>query len=498
VRLRTLACVAAILVACLEGARARAADPPIVQAARAGDTATVRRLLGSGVAIDAPAPDGATALHWAVRSGNAELVRLLVDAGADANAATRYRSTPLELAALNGDARTLGILLDAGADPAVPAAGGETVLMIAARTGRADAVRLLLARGVDVNAREPWQGETALMWAAGHGHPDVVRLLAAHNADLDARSLVLEFPEVKVDLATMVTTALPRGGFTALMFAAREGAEAAARVLADAGADLDRVDPDGTTALVIAIINAHYDVAAVLLEHGANPDLADAAGMSPLYAAVDMAHQEPLINRPLPKASGRLRPHDIVARLLERGADPNAALQKPLLMRQHNAGDAQLGAGAVPLMRAAKAGDAGLVALLLDGGATPDARTANGSTALMMAAARSGRALEPVSSTVQTLRALAARGADVHAANANGETALHIAVSGGDEIVRALVELGARLDATDRFGRTPYDVALGAPGGPAGRRGGGAGERGQVREQTAALLRDLMRASDQH
>ena len=72
------------------------------------------------------------------------------------------------------------------------------------------------------------------------------------------------------------------------MYAAREGAPDAARVLAEAGADVNLTDPDGTTALVVAIINGHYDTAAVLADKGADPNIADTAGMAALYAAVDM------------------------------------------------------------------------------------------------------------------------------------------------------------------------------------------------------------------
>ena len=86
----------------------------------------------------------------------------------------------------------------------------------------------------------------------------------------------------------MVTTAMPRGGLTPLMYAARQGAIDAARALADAGANLNLTDPDGMSALVIAIINAHYDVAPALLDKGADPNVADTTGMAALYAAVDM------------------------------------------------------------------------------------------------------------------------------------------------------------------------------------------------------------------
>src|SRR5262245_26294507 len=118
--------------------------------------------------------------------------------------------------------------------------------MLASRTGRPEAVQLLVANGANVNASETWQGETALMGAAAEDHPEVVALLAKSGADLNARSKIPEFPRVKVDAATMVFTALPRGGFTALLLAARQGAANGVRALAEAGADLNATDPDGT------------------------------------------------------------------------------------------------------------------------------------------------------------------------------------------------------------------------------------------------------------
>jgi ankyrin repeat protein len=373
--------------------------------------------------------------------------------------------------------------------------------MLAARTGNPEPVQLLIARGADVNARETWQGETALMWAAAEDHPEVVKLLAARGADLNAKSKVPEFPKVKVDLATMVTTALPRGGMTALMLAARQGAGNGIRALIEAGADLNAVDPDGESALVLAVINTHYDEAALLIDAGAGLNIGDAAGMTPLYAAVDMEHQEPFINRPLAKPSGRLRPLDVIKRLLDRGADPNVRLKTPLLMRQHNTGDPQLGEGATPLMRAAKVSDETIIGLLLDKGADPNLRLRNQTTALMIAASRAGRGVGPESSTIESMKLLLAKGADINAINDNGETALHLAVSRGDGLVKFLAEQGAQLDIKDKSGRTPLDVAMGVPGAPAGGRGrggrGGNAGPAPVRESTAALLKQLMSSRGQ-
>lgn len=471
------------------GIAAAPTDTPLIVAIEKGDVAAVRTLSRNRAAVTRATADGTTALHVAAREDRADLVSVLIRAGARADAADRYGITPLALAAANGSAPVVSALLAAGADALGRVGDGETVLMAAARTGRVDAARLLIERGADVNAREPWQGETALMWAAGENHPEMVRLLASHKADLAARSTVPEFPKVKVDLATMVTTALPRGGMTALMYAARQGAGDAVAALADVGAPLDAVDPDGTTALNIAIINAHNEVAAILIEKGANLDLADSAGMTPLYAAVDMQHQEPFVNRPLPKPSGRMQARDVVARLLARGANANATLRTPLLMRQHNGGDPQLGEGATALMRASKVSDVALMRVLLDHGADPRLKTRNGTTALHIAAARAGRNAPPEATAIEAITTLLDSGADIQAATEAGQTPLHAAVGRGDRLVRFLVERGAKLDARDAAGRTPLDVAMGVPGGRG--RGGQPPPPGQVFKATAELLKQL-------
>ena len=460
-------------------------DTRVIDAARRGDAAGVRALIQKKAPATAADPDGTTALHVAVQNDQIEIVQALLKAGAQANAATRYGVTPLALAATNGSPAVVAALIEAGANPNAANPDGETVLMDAARSGNLAVVNRLLAAGADVNARDTWRGETAVMRAAGENHADVVKRLAAAKADLDVRSKALGYPNIREDFSTMVFTAIPKGGFTALMLAAREGAHAAAAALVEGGANLDATDPDGTTALVLAIMNAHYDLAAMLIDKGANPNLGDASGMAALYAAVDMLHQAPMINRPLAKPSGKLRAMDVIARLLDHRADPNQGLKTPLLMRQHEFGDGQLGDGATPLMRAAKASDPASMALLLDKGADPNRAMKNGTTALMIAASRPGRGTT-VGQTVAALTVLLDHRADVNAATPDGATALHQAVGRGDEIVKFLVERGAKLDAKDKFGRTPLDVANGVPGGAGRGRGGAPGEPPPVYKETAA------------
>src|SRR6185503_7627999 len=229
---------------------------------------------------------------------------------ANVNAVNRYGVGPLSLAAINGNAAVVDALLEAGADAAAALPEGETVLMTAARTGNPVVVTHLIEHGAAVDAREQWLGETALMWAAARNNAAAVKVLLEHGAKPDLAS---NFTGYKRPIGGQ--TILPRGGFTALMFAAREGAIDAARALADGGADLNAGDRDGMTALILAIINAHYDLAVALLEKGANPDVADSTGMTPLYAAVDMNTLQFMHGRPTARPSGDLDSRDAIKAL---------------------------------------------------------------------------------------------------------------------------------------------------------------------------------------
>jgi ankyrin repeat protein len=292
----------------------------------------------------------------------------------------------------------------------------------------------------------------------------------------------------------MVSTALPRGGWTPLMHAARQGAFEGARAIADAGADLDARDPDGTTALVLAIINAHYDLAAMLLDKGADPNVADSNGMAAVYALIDMHTLAPMQGRPAPKLVGTTDAATLLAKLIAHGGDPNARLLRPVLGRHHGSGDPALGEGSTPFLRAAKTVDLDMMRLLLDVGADPALTRKDRTTALTLVAggrvggfpARTAEASTAL--TIEALKLCLDRGLDIDAFSTTGQTALHAAAGrGADDVVQFLADNGATLDLPDKQGRTPLDIALGV------RTGGRAARNAPtVHETTAALLRQLM------
>ncbi|HYV61408.1 MAG TPA: ankyrin repeat domain-containing protein, partial [Bryobacteraceae bacterium] len=324
-----------------------------------------RWLLLAGLALTLTAaddPDGTTPLHWAVRANDVTATQRLLRSGANPDAANRYGVTPLSLAAENASAPLIQVLLQAGAHPT------DSILMTSARTGNGEAVRMLLARGANANARESSLGETALMWAAAENHPDAVRALIEHGAKVDTRSDKLVYPKDRFGLEG-VTTILPRGDWTALMYAARQGSLEAARTLAEMGADLNLTDPDGTSALELAILNGHFDTAAMLTKKGADPNIADVTGMAALYASVDMNTLGEIYGRPARQSTDKLTALDLLPILLAHGANPNAALKSPTLNRAHTPGEPSLGEGTTPLMRAAKNGDTAAMRVLMAHGA---------------------------------------------------------------------------------------------------------------------------------
>jgi len=477
------------------------AAAPLVDAVKSGDKAAAIALIAKRVDVNAPEADGTTALHWAVHQNDLDLAERLLRAGAKANAKNDYGATPMSEAAVTGNADMIEKLLKAGADVESPNADGQTALMVVARTGRVDAAQALLRRGARVNAVEQWRGQTALMWAAAESQPAMVKALVAAGADVNARSTVNNWQrQVTAEPRAIYR---PAGGLTPLLYAAREGCLDCAKYLADAGADLNLADPEQVSPLLLSILNAHFDLAAYLIERGANPGKWDWYGRTPLYAAVDL-NTLPRGGRPDQPSLDATSSLQIIEQLLAAGANPNPQLKlaPPFRNIGNDRGlDGLLTIGTTPLLRAAKALDAPAIKTLLEKGANLSLPNTRGITPVMAAAGlgstdadtRGFYTTEDVQQrSIESLKLLLAAGADINAKDGTrGLTPLHEAARWGwNDVVRFLVEHGADLQAKDNRGMTPIDSAMGKAGGNS--RGG---QRIDVHEDTAALLRQLMAAS---
>jgi ankyrin repeat protein len=470
----------------------------LVDAVRSGDRATALALIQQKVNVNAPESDGTTALHWAVQKDDVDMVDRLIKAGANVNAKNDYGSTPMSEAAINGNVAVMDRLLKAGADPESPNGDGQTALMVLARTNNVEAAKLLLGRGAKVNAVEKWREQTALMWAAAEGQPAMTKLLVSGGADVNARSKVNNWERQVTAEARAI--ARPTGGLTPLLYASRQGCLECVKALAEGGADLDLGDPDNVSPLLIATLNGRWDVAKYLINKGANINKWDWWGQSPLYAAVDM-NTLPHGGRPDRPSLDETTSLDIIKLLLDKGANTN--LQLKLLPPYRSLGadrgvDGMLTIGTTPLLRAAKAMDAPVIELLLKHGANMSLSNNRGMTPMVAAAGvgsidadtRGWFTTEDVQQrAIASLDLLLKAGGDVNAADPQrGSTLLHgAAFWGWNDVVKYLVQKGAKLDAKDNRGFTPIDSALGKAGGNS--RGG---QRIDVHQDTADLLKQLM------
>ena len=375
---RLASCSAVVLLALASVGNA-ASDARLVQAARDRDAASVRALLAEGADVNATQPDGTTALHWAAHWDDLDTADLLIRRDANVNAMNELGATPLWVSCVHGGAPMIERLLQAGADVNAALPSGETPLMTAARTGIVEAVRALLNHGADVDAIEFSRGQTALMWAVAQRHTDVAGLLIQHGADVRARSsirrVIVNTGTAGGDAEFEGSMVVPedRGGYTALLFAARHGDVASARLLLDAGADANDTAPTGTSALVVAAHGGHAALATFLLEQGADPNAAD-AGYTALHAAVLRGDDE------------------LLQALLAHGADPNTRLARATPFRRLGRDWAMdwTWVGATPFWMAAMFADAAMMQALAAGGAVPGATREDGTTSRHGAARHAG------------------------------------------------------------------------------------------------------------
>jgi ankyrin repeat protein len=513
-------------------ARRSPGEVGLIEAAEQGDRAAALRVLAKGADPNAPGPDGTTAIMWAASNDDLELARALIKAGANVTLQNRFGTSALTEAAIVGSATVIDALLKAGADPNTKNPEGETALMAAARSGHLDAAKRLVDGGADVNAKERWGGQSALMWAAAQSQAEMVKFLASRGADVNARGIVRQW-ERKV-ITEPRPKDLNKGGFTPLLYAAREGCVECARHLIAAGADPDLGDPERITPLNMALLNLHFQFAADMIKAGGDVDKWDLFGRSPLYMAADVSTLPVKGNGAMAviPSEDPVTALEVGKLLLEAGANPNLQLKRRPPYRdvpQDRGGDTILAQGATALLRAARAGDAPFVDLLLKHKALVDLPSKEGVTPLMAAAgvefgARVTRGRNRTNEgVIATMRLLLDAGADINArmvtearrvvpdgaayrtAAAVGragrgsqvpsasavphETALHGAAERGfTALVKFLAENGADLQAKDANGRTALDLAkgLGLPG-----------VRQAAREpfpETVALIESLMAA----
>jgi uncharacterized protein len=502
---RFAVCCFALLVA---SSAVAVADSRLVDAVRQRDSGLVSALIKAGVDVNAPQPDGATPIFWAVYNDDLAMVDVLVRARANVNVADDTGVTPLYLACGNQNAQVVVKLLGSGANPNAVLLNGETPLMNCARTGNAASVRALIAAGATIDAKETARDQTALMWAAAEAHPAAVQALLEAGADFRTRSRIYT-QAVAGDSSQRLSRSydVRRGGSTPLLFAVRVGDLESTRLLIAAGANPNDALADGMSALTLAAYNGQASVAVELLEKGANPNDAT-IGFTALHAAILRADSNrslsPGLTVLVEKAyRGPANAIDLVKALLAHGADPNARMTRGTPLRRQTADYNLLTprTGVTPYLLAAELLEVEIMRILAASGADVTLAMPDKSTALMLAAGTSagdnrnrrgvaagdGGRIESETVAMAAVAAALEQNPLIDAVNDDGETALcGAATMGYNRVIEMLVGKGADVNVRTKSGRTPLALAIAA-----GRRRGTTSFDPGDRRSTEALLRQL-------
>lgn len=301
--------------------------------------------------------------------------------------------------ASRGDLARLSAALEQGAQADSRDERGTTALMRAAELGHVPVVLALLKAGADPNAQRPG-GITPLMHAAAGGNVEAATLLLDAGARLDARA--------------------QDNGLTALRVAVATAAPDMARHLLAAGADRNEQDEDGARLLFTAAGAGSVPLLQLLLtaEEDVNHKRT-IGGHTALDVALERQHwaaAQYLLEHGATLAASVTGKEGVLRKLLE--------LQPVLQPRKANS-----------LVQVVDMPSRELFRAVLAQGASTSFKDDQDNTLLMLAARRHH---------VTAVEALLAAGADVHARNAEGDTALTIA-SGKSEYELIVVGIGLAL-----------------------------------------------------
>ncbi|RAQ55058.1 ankyrin repeat-containing protein [Aspergillus flavus] len=364
---------------------------------------------------------------------------------------------------------------------------GETVLLLAAKQGFREIVRFLLEQGVPIDPKDR-AGRTPLHHAVAKDHKEVVKVILEVGGDIETTDLADHIPPmfaaphgndkenrschtplitaIEADNEEMVKLLLEAGAdpdhytdyYTPLTSAARNHNMGIFTLLIDKVSNLDHQDEGGDTPLMHSA-KWHNEVAELLVERGARLDVENRYGETAMSIASQRAnkHLLTLLLERIPgqeyiNAKGQGLLHFAAESDLGGGDEPMVRflLAREGLTRDQKVADAQSG-----LHGAAWRGYTTILKILLEiDGVDVDGKDANGYTALWLAV-RMGRedAIELLLDTY---------GANPEIHNGHMEwTAIHAAIIHNEpSTARMLLARGVNPNSRDRHGRTPLSGAV--------------------------------------
>ena len=307
-----------------------------------------------------------------------------------------------------------------------------TSLHDAAESGDLLAIKVLIRDGKDIEGGNPRKW-TPLYLATLQGHVAAMRLLIQYGAKINTRTVSVRMT-AQLKKYDHINFAI--SGKTPLYAAAFGGHVESAKLLIEAGANLEIADENGCTPLYVAVEEGHTAVVELLINAGANIEAANTYGNMPLHEAV--WEEQTTVIEILLQAGANINTCDAF------GKTPlclAAALNRPKAAKMLIEARANLEIadenGYTPLTRAVKYGQMAVLELLINAGANLEAADIDGSTPLHEAV---------LGEHTTAIERLLQAGANINACDARGWTPLYLAaICDRPQVAKMLVEAGADL-----------------------------------------------------
>ena len=342
--------------------------------------------------------------------GNTEAVARLLQKGTNVNQRDLQHATALMYAAQEGHGQIVQILLQAGADVSLRSIYGSTALSLAIDRGRVGITKLLFDAGAPTEELLRKRKVPPMISAIIQNNPEQVFAILEQGVSPDKPY---------------------KGKATALMYATALERIDIVKILLNKGAKTDQIQKDGTYALFLAAWTGNLPIFELLFACGDPapknmPDIFEVALHNGHTALVDfLINQGRDINH-IDEHGGTALLYaiqdnnpEMVGMLLKKGANPNLA--------------STVKENATPLMFAVQSNNLTILKNLLEKGANPNMADKDGRTALMGAC---------FYGTTKAVEILLAAGADIHAKDNFGNTALSL--SRTQEIAELLKSAGAK------------------------------------------------------
>jgi len=362
----------------VDSSSARSMTPLLAAAAFANNGAIIKALVDGGADVKEHNEDGETPLHLAAAFNRCiDIAETLIELGADVNAVSGDGLTPLHYATLNhAEGGVVELLLDRGADPALQDSHGKT-----ARDLAGDTLRSLLkvsSATAEVSGRA---GE----WGTNQYFVDATAADVREKLGGGEKADVVERAQ----------------GLSYLSRAARYTQDREVlEVMIEHGADLNSTDNNGNSALHWASKNKHIanEVITVLLKHGADPSVRNKRSVLPIEMAARNASDSAVIRTLLEKGPEITSGDEILA--LFRATLTNVKSRKQhfqVLLDMNLDINTRDGAGNTILHQNVRSKNWTLgatVPFLLENGADPDLKNAEGQKPIDLATKRNSKALK--------------------------------------------------------------------------------------------------------